>query len=235
MPDLQRFQVWLQKREQRLLRKAQKNIQALDVVKLEKRLLKIRETLQASSETDIEFLPALDDAYSVVTRRTGKVDPAIPATIHSVRIAFKTFRYMVEIVHPILPDFPNKLLRQMQDYQTSMGDIQDVEVFLRTLEKFCLRDDSYDPEPVRRFFESRHTELILAYLAGASKLADFWRGTSDTSFPWEKNHESLRDTPRHRRRIRDERNGRQPAPVDSEGPREDAPDNARPEIPGRDL
>jgi CHAD domain-containing protein len=235
IPALVTLQIYLQKREQRFMRKAQEDIEALDIDKLEKRLLKIRTSLLANAETNIDLLSVVDDAFLAVIKRTGKVDPAEPATIHRVRIAFKTFRYMVEIIHPVLPDFPKKQLKQMQDYQTSMGDIQDVEVFLRTLEKFSSRDDSYDPEPVRRFYQDRHTELISAYLGGADNLAAFWRATPEAPFPWEKTHESLRDTPRHRRRIREGRNGRQPTSINDEGKREDAPDSSRIEIPQRDL
>jgi CHAD domain-containing protein len=230
IPELQPFLIRLQKRERRLLRKAQKNIQALDTDKLEKRLIKILETLWVNAETSESLLSALDGAFSNVTRRAGKVDPSIPATIHRVRIAFKAFRYMLEIVHPILPGFPKKLLRQMQDYQTRMGDIQDVEVFLRNLDDFAARAKSYAPDPARHFYEQRHTDLISAYLAEKGRLAGFWRAATEMPFPWEKSHEPLHSSPRNRRRAGSAGDGRQPAPPDSEGTRENASDSAQVEI-----
>ena len=81
----------------------------------------------------MQILQAVDDAFLITKQRQNWINPAQATTIHRVRIAFKTFRYMVEIVHPLLPDFPPENLKQMHDYQSLMGEIQDVEVIMQAL------------------------------------------------------------------------------------------------------
>jgi CHAD domain-containing protein len=132
-----------------------------------------------------DLFSAVDEAFGVVVSRDAQVDLAFSPSIHRVRVAFKKFRYMMEIVNPLLPRFPEKNMKKMQEYQTHMGNIQDTEVFLRTLDVFNGQRESYDPQPARRFYEQRHAELILAYMQQRGKLASFWRTAPDQPFPWE--------------------------------------------------
>jgi CHAD domain-containing protein len=113
-----------------------------------------------------------------------RVDPAQPATIHRVRVAFKKFRYMVEIVHPMLEGYPEANLKRMNRYQTLMGEIQDAEVFLKALTDFDA--SSSVPDPVRQNYESRHAESISIYLENKDMLDEFWRRSPQEPFPWEK-------------------------------------------------
>ena len=92
---------------------------------------------------------------------------------------------MIEIVHPLLPAFPTQNLKQMHDYQSLMGEIQDVEIIMQALADAPVHASSFDPEPVRRYYERRHAEAISAYLACMSQLDTFWRSAPDQPFPWE--------------------------------------------------
>ena len=56
-------------------------------------------------------------------------------TIHQMRVAFKRFRYMSELLQTMLPRLTKKHLRRMQEYQSMMGDIQDMESSARRVEK----------------------------------------------------------------------------------------------------
>ena len=131
-------------------------------------------------------MQAVDDVYLITKQRHGWVDLARPATIHRVRIAFKTFRYMVEIIHPLLKDFPVEHLKRMNDYQSLMGEIQDAEVFMQTLVDVSEHASFPDLEPVRRYYERRHAEAISAYVKEANLLDTFWRSAPDQPFSWEK-------------------------------------------------
>jgi len=189
LPELAPLQKFLQKREKRLLKAAEREVRDFKTGAISRRIANVQASLtesDASQDLSALLLGAVDEAYSTVCQRGGRVDPAQPATIHRVRIAFKKFRYMVEIIHPGLPGFPETQLKAMHDYQTGMGAIQDVEVFLRTLADFAAKHKTYDPGPVRRFYEQRHAELITAYLEDMRESATFWRETPEKDFPWEK-------------------------------------------------
>lgn len=230
LPDLQPFQVSLKKRERRLLRDAAEVVDGLKLGGLARRIEKVRAGLteQAASPVfDGNTLRAVDDAYATVLQRYGWIDPQQPPTIHHTRVAFKKFRYMVEVVHPLLPGFPAANLKRMHDYQTSMGEIQDVEVFLNVLADFS---DSAAPEAVLHFYQRRHAELIAIFFEDKGEVASFWRPDPLQQFPWEPLHESLPDTPRHRRGTG--RRARRTAPADREGAQEDAQDRPRIEHAG---
>ena len=137
------------------------------------------------SDLTLQVLQAVDDAFLLTKQRHSWIDPAQPATIHRVRIAFKAFRYMVEIIHPALQDFPYENLKLMNDYQSLMGEIQDNEVIMQTLADFPIRGASFDLEPVRRYYERRHAEATAAYMKAMDQINIFWRPAPDQSFPWE--------------------------------------------------
>ena len=147
------------------------------------------------------LLGVVDQAFLYARQAYGQIDTSQPATIHSLRIAFKKFRYMVEIIHPILPDYPQTHLERMHDYQSRMGNIQDVEIFLSMLTDFVESGaSSFEPEPVRQFYEQRRAELINAFMKEKGELNLLWRNTPDQHFPWEKRNDPLRNPPRNRRK-----------------------------------
>ncbi|MEJ5225539.1 MAG: CHAD domain-containing protein [Anaerolineales bacterium] len=187
LPELAALQKYLQKREKRLLRAAEKQVQDFETGGMARRVSKCHESLLAEPTEGLaaRILQVVDDAFLTVTQRYRWIDPAQAATIHRVRVAFKKFRYMVEVIHPLLPDFPPKLLKRLHAYQTAMGDIQDVEVFLQTHADFAAREPDYDPHPVRLFYERRHAELITTFIQDMHEVHTFWRATPEHPFPWE--------------------------------------------------
>ncbi len=235
LPELESLHKHLQKREKRLLRTARKQVEDLETGGMTRRMGKARESLLAEPAEVLagRILQVVDDAFITVTQRYGWVDPAHAATIHQVRVAFKKFRYMVEVIHPLLPAFPPKLLKRLHDYQTAMGDIQDAEVFLQTHADFAAHHPAYDPHPVRLYYERRHAELILAFIENMHELHTFWRNAPDHAFPWEMPHENVSHSPRNRRRAGNARvRGGQPARADAQGQQQDAQDSARAEGTG---
>jgi len=67
-----------------------------------------------------------------------------------------------------------------------MGEVQDVEVILQALTDAPVNVSSFDPEPVRRYYEGCHAKAISAYLESMNQLDTFWRSAPDQPFPWEK-------------------------------------------------
>jgi CHAD domain-containing protein len=131
-------------------------------------------------------MQAIDDVYLITKQRLGWVNLTRSATIHRVRIAFKSLRYMIEIAQPVLSGFPSENLKRMNDYQSLMGEIQDAEVFAQTLADFSEHASFPDPEPVRRYYEQRHAEAISAYASALNQIENFWRSAPEQPFPWEK-------------------------------------------------
>ena len=187
LPQLQEFQKYLQSEEQKLLRTLRKRIKKLDISEVKKRIHKTHEAIEEmDGDLESHILQAVDDAFLRVKQRYSAADIARPATIHRVRVAFKSFRYMVEIIHPLLRNFPAENIKRMNDYQSLMGEIQDAEVFTQTLADFSEHASFSDPEPVRRYEDRRHTDAISAYENQMNQLVTFWRGEPDQPFPWER-------------------------------------------------
>jgi CHAD domain-containing protein len=188
LPQLGEFHAYLQEVEKGLLKTLRKKLKVIDLFEVSKRVRRMRESLKTESDSHLALtvLQAVDDAFLATKQRQNWITPAAATTIHRVRIAFKAFRYMVEIVNPLLNDFPSENLKRMHDYQSLMGEIQDVEVIMQALAEAPIHLATFDPEPVRRYYERCHAEAISAYLATMNQLDSFWRLAPDQPFPWEK-------------------------------------------------
>lgn len=187
-PELEPLQPILLAREQKLLRKAGQQIKDFDLSRIEKRRQIIHSSLQKQlthPRAEAELLNAVDQAFATALKRYNQIDPARPATIHRLRLAFKKLRYMAEIIHPALPGFPEKQLKRMQAYQSRMGDVQDAESFMQLLDKFKKKKTTADLEPARRYFDLIHAERIAAYQNKQGELLEFWRPAPDQPFPWQ--------------------------------------------------
>ena len=187
LPQLQTFKDYLQGVEKDLLKILRKKLKVIDLFDVSKRIRRMRESLKRESNGELEaqILQAVDDVFLITKQRQNWINPAQANTIHRVRITFKTFRYMVETVHPLLRNFPLENLKCMHDYQALMGEIQDMEVVMQAFADAPLSASSFDPEPVRRYYERSHAEAISAYIKCMHQLDTFWRPSPGQCFPWE--------------------------------------------------
>jgi CHAD domain-containing protein len=187
LPQLQVFQDYLQGVEKKLLKTLRKKLRVVDLFDVSKRIRRLRELLRTESKSIVfDLLTTVDNAYAITKQRQNWVNPAQATTVHRVRIGFKSFRYMVEIVHPLLPGFPMENLKRMHDFQSLMGEIQDIEIIVQALADAPVQAASFDPEPVRHYYELCHAKAISAYLESMDQLDTFWRPAPDQPFPWEK-------------------------------------------------
>lgn len=190
LPGLAALQTYLQKWERRLLKQAARQVAQLKARGIARRINKIFTRLQHPADEQAQttaLLQAADDAYATVCQRHGVVRPEQPASIHRVRVAFKKFRYIIEIIHPALPGYPAELLPRMHDYQTLMGEIQDAEVFLHTLGELGEENPAAgSPDAPRRYAEQRLAQAIAAYMENRNEINVFWRETPEEPFPWQK-------------------------------------------------
>jgi len=188
-PALQPFQEYLQRIEKKLMRAAHKEIKSLKTAELSKRIRKLNQTVGElkQADLDVSIFSAVDEAFAIVIQRYALIDPNQPATIHRVRISFKKFRYMVEVIYPILENFPSDYLKRMHNYQTDMGDIQDMEAALQKLADFEKHAPAgYAREPVRSYYKKNHTLAISRYIEDKGEVNNFWRSAPDQPFPQEK-------------------------------------------------
>ena len=188
LPELAPFQEYLLKREKVLLKSTLKEIRSFKPTNVRKQLDTTHKALlkkEKEKHQQAALLQIVDDAFETIVRRFQRIEPTHPATIHRVRIAFKKFRYMVEIVHPLISNFPVDNFKHMHNYQGMMGDVQDLEIFLATFEIFASKDKSCNLESVRRFYQQRHKEAVNAFIEDMHQLNTFWRLSSEAPFPWE--------------------------------------------------
>ena len=186
-PDLHALLKHLHKQEKRLLKDARTNIRAFKDISHPTQ--KLHTMLAAPAEEpglEARALAAVDEACATVRSRLDRVNPLDTGTIHSVRIAFKRLRYMIEIIHPILPAYPAEShFKQMRILQTCMGEIQDIEVLLQTISEFVTPENQDALQPVRDYYSQNHTTKITDFTQNMNAIKTVWRLSPDQPFPWQ--------------------------------------------------
>jgi CHAD domain-containing protein len=181
-PAARPFQAYLQEREERLTRRARKNIKKVRTARLGKLITACRRDVEKQLRKApprkglAALLRAVDHAFRRTRQLRAHIDARDTRTIHRTRVAFKRFRYMVEALAEHLPAATRERLAAMHDYQTKMGEIQDAEVLLAALDKH-LRKQEIKRAAARRFraeLVRRRRWLIRVYLKAADQLLGFW-------------------------------------------------------------
>lgn len=187
VPELTLFREYLQKREEKLLRAARKQIKSLKTGSLTERVEKVYDMVKLLPDQYLKenLLEHVDDAYVRTMRYYALIDVEKPTTIHRLRIAFKKFRYIIEIIHPLLEKMPGGNFQKMHDYQGMMGDIQDMEVALQQLSDFSDMYPVADIDTIHIHYHARLKQSLFNYLDDKGELLTFWRIAPDQSFPWE--------------------------------------------------
>jgi CHAD domain-containing protein len=239
LADLGKCRTVLAGREKRLSRRARQEIAGARPSSIKKRLSRMREDLIQGSKrrgfTKAVFV-GIDNAYARAAQVMEQVSGEHPATIHQARLAFKKFRYMAEILWPLLPGAPEELLERMHDYQGLMGDVGDVQSLLDTLQELSGSDaQTFGQSPMGQHFARRRAQSIAVFMKQKAEFAKFWRSSATAPFPWESPHEPIPHTPR-RRGVHPPRGGNRGAgpatPPERQGPPADAPDRQGLESPG---
>lgn len=188
LPELYGFQKNQQIAEKRSQRSLRKMIKRFNHTELAKRIHRTHHFVDTGMDENLEsqLLQAVDDTFLIAKQRLTWVDLGRPVTIQRVGSAFRVFRYMVEMIYPLLDQFPIQNLELMHHYQSLMGDMQDGEVLLQTLAEFLEQTSVSDIETIRSFYGRRHEEAVAAYAKEMDLLHQFWRPAPDKHFPWMK-------------------------------------------------
>jgi len=95
--------------------------------------------------------------------------------LHRMRLAFKKYRYSVEILAPFLPSVTAETLKRLHAFQTLLGDIHDLDVLLEEAEHFRRRvlgaRDESCLEPRIRKLRSREYARLAPLIASPEALA----------------------------------------------------------------
>jgi hypothetical protein len=173
--------------ETHLLRQFGHEIHLIDPGQMSEKVHALRLTLEHSlTGTGLagQILAVVDEAYADVLWRQMNIDPANPASIHAMRIAFKKFRYMLEVAGPLVPPMPPSRPRALHRYQGMMGDIQDLVVLLGFTERFLLENPQFDITSVRTFIFQELDRRMAYFFARINRLKRFWRKSPAARFPW---------------------------------------------------
>lgn len=180
-PAVRELEARLGRRERQLSDELRQEVRATKPSRSERRLKTVEKALrEVSGQLPREaarrtVLAALGEAYDRVVLLRGRIHPKRPASIHRTRVAFKRFRYMCELLRSYLPELKAKAFGQMRNYQTMMGNIQDIEVLLAGV-RGAVADKEISGRavgPLRQELLRRRRELIDIYLAAANRLYDF--------------------------------------------------------------
>lgn len=180
-PEAREFDLLLLRHEKELIAQLHQNIEAVKQARLERRLKALEKQLRRSAKAksrkagDSLAASALRDAFARVVHLRRQIRRTNTKTIHQMRVAFKRFRYMSELLQPMLPSLTKRHLHRMQEYQSKMGDIQDMEVLLAGLKdsvvERCLSAGLM--RNLRSELLCRRRRLIDVFLAAIDGLFDF--------------------------------------------------------------
>ncbi len=180
-PMPEQFRTVLLLREQTTLKRIARRLGRLQIAALRRevaagiRSLKVlARTPQMKSAVDLALRGALASSFARVAGRRRRIDPARPATIHKMRVAFKKFRYMTEILRP---DAEEKLHKAMNAYQTRMGDINDMEVLISHITSFATRGPARPPVAlanVQQKLRRQRVALVRMFVRMADEFHGFY-------------------------------------------------------------
>ena len=180
-PEAREFDLVLRRREKRLIGELGKEIKRMRQLRLERRLKALEKQLRKSARTPPPqegkalATAALRESFGQVAALRLRVRRTNTETIHRLRVAFKRFRYMSESLQPLFPLLTPKRLREMQAYQTLMGDIQDIEVLIAAVKQAVqlVLLPALAVRGLLKELRQRRVVLIEKFLAAADRLFEF--------------------------------------------------------------
>jgi CHAD domain-containing protein len=180
-PEAHGLKTFLQRREKKIIARLADEIKATRYARLNRRLKEIEKSLRARARGPVRTTgatpaaAALRKPFARVLALRRQVRPSDAATIHELRVAFKRFRYMSELLQPLLPKLTAKRLDRMKDWQDAAGEIQDLEVLLALLAR-VVKDRKLNPAALRNLrteLSRRRRQTIESFLARIDDLLEF--------------------------------------------------------------
>lgn len=185
-PELKPLRKVLRKREKKFVRQFEKCIECVRRAKLSKSIRDLRKCLRRTLRNSANeergsraLLKEVERAHrrTVVLLRLARQGPfgrTSPARIHRVRVAFKKFRYLVEVLEPLIAGLSSRELRRMRNWQDTMGEIQDTDMLRIFIAKRAARKGNGTLDRFLGHLDERQNRLIADFLVSADQLLEFW-------------------------------------------------------------
>jgi adenylate cyclase len=180
-PELRMLGKVLRKREERLVQLFEKCIECVRRAKLGKSIRHLRKSLRRILRNSASEEPGLRALLKEVKRAHRRTVVLLrharngsPARIHRVRVAFKKFRYLVEVLKPLIAGLSSRELRQMRNWQDAMGEIQDTDMLRIFIAKREAKKGNGTLDRFLEHLDQRQEHLISEFLVSADQLLEFW-------------------------------------------------------------
>lgn len=178
-PKIDIFIEYLHSREKRLSFKLQKKLEAVAIESLKKATDAVKLAIYGQfkeKELYCELRKRSDEAFCKVAELIDSVDTSDMESIHNVRIAFKRFRYMVEVLNELQP-VEEYMLSGMKAVQDELGAIQDITVVADLLKRFIEKKSSEGQLLSLESHEllQRQKRLVESFAATADDIKNIWR------------------------------------------------------------
>jgi CHAD domain-containing protein len=140
-PEARCLKEILRERERRFIKKARRKIRKPGNSRLQPCLRVLEKRLRCempklNQRERMSPASALAKCFARVAALRRQIRGPNPAAIHRMRVGFKRIRYIYELLQPFLPWLTREQLRRMRSFQTTAGDIQDLEILLARLDQF---------------------------------------------------------------------------------------------------
>jgi CHAD domain-containing protein len=151
----------------------------LDELRDEKKGIARRLRRSRGGERSLErdLLGAARAARDRVLERRAAVDPNRVQTLHQLRVALKKFRYLMEVVSPLVPGTTEAGLEALHALQTTLGDLHDLEVLSGAISGYLSGGSPVPPRtlsPVLLNLEREHHRMLRSLLQTVDPILDAW-------------------------------------------------------------
>jgi CHAD domain-containing protein len=176
-PGANRLKGFLDRREQKLVARLTRDVSLLESARLDRRLRKLEKALDAKSrkisvaEMKTQMARVLNGSFREVSVLRRRVHSHQPATIHSLRVAFKRYRYLRELIGPLLDDAKRRSVDQMKRFQQSAGRVQDLRVLLAAMARL-VRHRKISPVNLRALRHELQRQQAAAAASFVERLSD---------------------------------------------------------------
>ena len=180
-PEAREFRTQLRQHEQRLITGHAREIKSVGHARPNRKLKELQKVLRKragrkgrdSSESLV--LSALQAAFDQVVALRANVFRRDVAAIHRMRVAFKRYRYMSELLQPFQPWLTTARCRRMRIYQAMAGEIQDIVVLLERLDHYVREQtvSKVTTRDLRKELLRRKRRAIDSFMTRIDELYDF--------------------------------------------------------------
>jgi CHAD domain-containing protein len=184
-PLLRTYAAHLRRQRQELVRKARAEIAAMDPSRTLKQVTEAGEQLfaffaspAAQHAAEAMLIGNVALAYRRVLERRAELSSANLRSIHRMRVAFKKYRYTLEVARPALPWADREHGKAMNAFQTMMGEIQDLQVLSAGIRHFALghpRARTSPFLPVYQYLLALRKQRIETFLRSADQVLLLYR------------------------------------------------------------